>query len=227
VTGSTDQFPRTTATDRLSFLALAFAALFGILILVILRWFAELPPGDVVPFADFDRNEYVRTGADAKDGILKRTNGEVRRDGETTTLPASANGFWFYDGGTFNGAILSWLFDCGRREDCPKAVGYLDGLRPNGMKPWVPLRYAVVMESPGFYSKNVPASKRLRSNPWDVRAIKNGLVYERADRDHRQMVYYTIDLDRNRVFYHCESGGFPANEYRPDDYGESRVTKLK
>ncbi len=118
---------------------------------------------------------------------------------------ASATNLYFREGGTFNGTIIYWAFDCKNREQCFWAVG----VPGESLKPWVPSRYAVVMEGPGFYAKE------LQTDLWDVRGIKNGLVSEIVIRGHERMEYRAIDLDRNRVYFHFESGGFPDTVYRP------------
>jgi hypothetical protein len=74
------------------------------------------------------------------------------------------------------------------------------------------------MEGPAFYSRTEDSGKKISQNaPWDVRGITNGLVYERVDSQHQDMDYAAIDLDRHRIFYHDESGGFPPDEYQPND----------
>jgi hypothetical protein len=73
------------------------------------------------------------------------------------------------------------------------------------------------MEGVDFYASECRWSKKLDNDPRDVRRIQNGLVYERVFGDHRSMAYYANDFDRNRVYHHYESGGFPAAEYHPLD----------
>lgn len=165
--------------------------------------------------ATFDPNQSVHTGDEAKSRILKWAHSAVRLGEDGGSLPASARGFWLYDGGTFNGSITYWVFECDSREDCLKAVEYLGGLRRDEFKPWAPSRYAVVMEGLDFYSKEaISRAVPLRSSPWDVRAIEDGVAYEQVHED-RWLNYYAIDFDTNRVYYHHESGGFPTDLYRP------------
>ncbi|WP_406694884.1 hypothetical protein V5E97_27960 [Singulisphaera sp. Ch08] len=178
-------------------------------------------------FDEFDPNVNIHTGDDAKRLILQWAHSAVRLDPNQGGIPASATDFWLYDGGSFNGSITYWVFQCGSREDCLKAVEYLGGLRPDDLKPWEPSRYAVVMEGLDFYSKAATLNPRILGTPWDVRGIKNGLVYEQVQGDHRSMVYYAIDHDRNRVYYHYESGGFPRDEYRPEVHGGGAGLKPK
>jgi hypothetical protein len=164
---------------------------------------------------DTDQNENVYTADDAEERILQRARptagvGEIARG-----LPASAKDFWVFEGGSFGGCVDYWTFTCGSREDCLKAVEYLGNIRLSDLKDWKPSQYAVVMEGPGYYSRTLKTAKKLSSNPWDVRGIKNGLIYESVWGGHENMDYFAIDFDINRVFYHHESGGFPADEYDP------------
>lgn len=164
---------------------------------------------------EFDPNENVRTGEDARALILEWARGESRPGEPGGRIPESASDFWSYEGGNFGGSIIYWTFQCGDREDCLKAVERLGGLRPEELEPWGPSRYAVVMEGPDFYARPETTGKALLKHPWDVRGIEHGLKYERVQGDHRSMVYWAIDLDRNRLYYHYESGGFPADVYSP------------
>lgn len=157
-----------------------------------------------------DPNANVHTGEDARQRILQWT-GRGGRQGKDI-VPTSARDFWIYEGGNFNGSIIYWVFTCGSREDC---IATFDRLAGTG-DPWSPSRYAVVMEGPAFYSREVDGPLKLRANPWDVRGITNGLVFESVLGDHRSMTYYAADLDRNRFYYHYESGGFPPTEYKPE-----------
>lgn len=171
-------------------------------------------------------NENVHTGEDARARILQSHRRELSPGEKGNDMPASARDFWLYDGGTFNGSITYWIFRCDNRDDCLKAIRFLGNLPPEALEPWKPSRYAVVMEGPDFYWKE-QGGKNLRPHPWDVRGITNGLVHERVYGDHRSMVYYAIDLDRNRVYYHYESGGFPPDDYAPDGSHSSRKAKSK
>jgi hypothetical protein len=123
-------------------------------------------------------------------------------------LPHSANHFYLYDGGTFNGSIVYVSFDCANREDCWTAVEALGSPDHLKFKTWSQSHFAVVMDGPGFYHSE------LKDDPWDVRGIEDGVVYEETDADHRRMTYYAIDYNRKRVYYHRESGGFPADSYK-------------
>lgn len=154
---------------------------------------------------------HVHTGADAKDRILKWCDVGARYDRNyDLTLPESARNFYFDEGSTFNGSVVYWSFECDSREECLRAVGFLTGIPREELKPWKPSRYAVVMNGPGFYDE------KDRTELWDVRNTKNGLIYEYVQEPNQRMHYCGIDFDRKRVYYHYESGGFPPDEYKPD-----------
>ena len=148
--------------------------------------------------------------------ILERAERRTRPGEERPRIPASASSFWFYEDSWLSKSSTFWVFDCGSREDCLAAVERLGGLeiQRDKLSPWQPSRYAVIMEGPA--SKRVEPNKKLRGSPWDVRGIRNGLVYELVIRD-RDLYYYAIDLDRNRVYHLSEIGCFRGEEYRPID----------
>jgi len=142
------------------------------------------------------------TGTAARDRILQLTHKTA------SALPVSAKKFYAYDGGSFNGSMTYWAFDCDSRQDCLSALENLTGIQESELTHWVPSQYAVVMQGPSYYATE------LSSTDWKVASITKGLVYERVEGD-RQMYYYAVDLDRNRVYFHRESGGFPTDRYRP------------
>jgi hypothetical protein len=210
--------PATRRSSRsTSLLCLALGApLFLGVALIALRMrdaYSLTPALDALENADL--NENVHTGEDAKGRILQRARGASSGIENQDGLPASAKDFWVYGDGGFGGSTHYSMFTCGSRDDCLKAVEYLGGIEPAELKSWRPSRFAVVMEGPGYYSRAASTEKKLRTNPWDVRGIKNGLLYEFIQGDHELMIYYAIDLDRNLVYWHEESGGFRADEYDP------------
>ena len=151
----------------------------------------------------------VYSGENAKSRILQQSkiqNGDAKNE---DGLPNSARNFFYNEGGSFNGSIIYWSFDCGSREDCLKAFEYSSGLDRSKLAPFKHSQYAIVMEGPGFYNE------RLKTNLWNVSRIKNGVAYEMVQGGDRRMVYYAIDFDRNRIYHHYESGGFPAHKYVP------------
>lgn len=162
-----------------------------------------------------DPNQQVQTGETARREIYRwAAIGRGHQDQlPGSVFPKSAGNFWFYEGGSFSGSIIYGTFTCGTKEDCLKAVEWLGNLRASELGPWKPSRYAVVMEGLPYYFKDHKTIP-IKSNPWNVRTIKNGFVYEEVRGDHQNMVYYAIDTDKNRVYFHYESGGFPAEEYR-------------
>jgi hypothetical protein len=177
--------------------------------------------------APHDPNKEVLTGDAARAYFTRIVSGGIGPIQNGVGFPASAEDFWIYDGGTFNGSIRYGLFDCDGREDCFQAVEFLAGLRPDQFMPWAPSRYAVVMEGLDFYARGATNRIPLKSNPWDVRGIEDGVVFESADDEHRRMDYYAIDFARNRVYYHYESGGFPPDEYRPDGAVDNRPARAR
>lgn len=168
----------------------------------------------------YDPNQYVYTGRDARQHIVRQAKTAASLRVNADGFPASARNFWMFDGGSFNGSIRYWMFDCDNLEDCLKAIRYLGDIKAEELKPWEPSRYAVVMEGLDFYSRN-HRWKKLIANPWDVRGIKNGVVYERTSERssesnrYQRMVYFAIDFEKYRIYHHYESGGFPPDQYRP------------
>lgn len=55
---------------------------------------------------------------------------------------------------------------------------------------------------------------QFKTDLWDVSTIKHGIFFEEAQED-RNMSFWAIDLDRNRLYYHSEVGGFPADRDEP------------
>lgn len=163
-----------------------------------------LSPGPL--FAPIPTTGAITSGSDGSPTKCYWTGTNLRPK-EASPFPTSAKSFWCYDGGNVFGSIFYGTFECDNREDCLKAVEVLMGHPPDEMKPWVPSKYAVAMEGPGFYSTTA------KNSPWNVREIKNGLVSEYVQEPHERMEYYAIDFDRNRVYYHYDSGGFPADGY--------------
>lgn len=153
---------------------------------------------------------------DSYDPSTSRLTGEEARSrivqlgGRGAELPKSAAHFYCYDGGNVFGSIEYVSFECDSRDDCWAAVKSLGAPEPSEFKPWAASRYAVVMEGPGFYHESH------REDPWDVRGIRDGVVHEAVRGGNEWMDYYAIDFDRNRVYFHHESGGFRVDEYRPD-----------
>ena len=150
------------------------------------------------------------TGSDARSRIerLHGPNGKK--------LPDSASNFYLFDGGSFNGSITYVAFDCSNVDDCWEAIESFNGPGRADFRRWTPSQYAVVMQGPGFYHT------QLKGDPWSVRDIRNGMVYEKVTRDRdpkayypSRMEYFAIDLDKKRVYYHHECGGFPPDLTHP------------
>jgi hypothetical protein len=217
-----------TTPQIIAALAISAPFLAGSFVLVVFAAMSAVPLAfNQGAILDLDPNRDVSTGEAARLDIIQRAVGFAWRGKESEVLPASANNFWYYRNGTFNGSIVYWVFECGSKQDCLKAVERLDGPKPAAFKPWEPSRYAVVMEGVDFYARSCRWDKTLRDNPWNVRDIQDGVVYEEVIGDHRSMVYYAVDFKRNRVYHHFESGGFPADEYQPLDKRGPAVAKSR
>jgi hypothetical protein len=147
----------------------------------------------------------VYTGQDARNRIVGLVKLPSHSDKESP-LPQSATNYYLFDGGSFNGSITYWSFDCASHEDCWAAIASLGGPGRSEFHPWKPSRFAVVMNGPGFYQP------QLATPLWDVTTIQHGAVYEDVDGD-KCMDYYAIDYDTLRVYHHHESGGFPTTTY--------------
>jgi hypothetical protein len=95
------------------------------------------------------------------------------------------------------------------------------GLPRSKFTDWKQSQFAVVMKGPGYYSP------KWATPLWDVRTIRHGAVCEEVEwykdqdgsegkdtpRSASRLHFYAIDFDRRRVYYHYESGGFPAAKY--------------
>ena len=142
--------------------AVALPVLFGLLLLLsVQRGLIKSTP--LLP--ESDPNDNVHTGEDARLRILDLAQRTARRGADKPELPASASNFWLYEDGSFSGSGAYWMFHCGSREECLKAVESLGGLRRNDLSPWQPSRYAVIMHGPAFYSGNAEPSKKLPRQP--------------------------------------------------------------
>jgi hypothetical protein len=151
----------------------------------------------------YDAQQDTFSGEKARDRIARRT-------AKGRSLPDSARNFYIFDGGTFSGSITYLSFDCGTIEDCWAAVRSLDGPEKSEFVAWHPSKYAVVMNGPGFYWREIA------TDHWDVRTIRNGFVHEYVRGGNEWMEFWAIDSDTRRVYYHHESGGFPTKRYEGD-----------
>ena len=71
------------------------------------------------------------------------------------------------------------------------------------MKSWGHSVYLVVTDGPAHYRSHY------NTDLWDVNTIERGIFIEEAQ-EGRRFSFWAIDLDRNRLYYHYESGGFSA-----------------
>lgn len=141
-------------------------------------------------------NVYV--GEEAKARILHRV--AIGK----TDFAEVAKSFYFCESGSFNGSIVYYTIDFDEKDKCLDALEALSGMDRGKLASWKPSGYAVVMDGPLFYWKN------LENVPWDLWSVTKGLVYENVRGEHQVLDYYAVDLDRNRLYCHHESGGFPA-----------------
>ena len=82
--------------------------------------------------AKSDLNDCVHTGEDANGKILASAEREARPGADRPGMPESASNFWLYEDGWLSKTSTYWMFDCGSREECFKAVESLGGLRQKG-----------------------------------------------------------------------------------------------
>lgn len=130
--------------------------------------------------------------------------GQAARASIGEALPASASDFYVFDGGSFGGSIYYASFACASDDDCWAAVAALRGPDSKDFRPVIHSEYAVNIHGPSFYWPE------LETEHWKISTDANGASYESAQQD-RRMDFWAIDFDRKRVFFHHESGGFPAD----------------
>jgi len=150
-----------------------------------------LTAGCGVPGDDYDFQKNVFLGDAASERCHK-------------DIPASATDIYFYDGGNWNGSINYISFTCDTVEECWAAVAALGAPDREEFLPSIQSAFAVNIHGPSFYAAE------LETEYWHVPAATNGASFEKADGSER-MTFWAIDFDKNRVFYHYESGGFPAD----------------
>jgi hypothetical protein len=165
---------------------------------------------------EFDPNLQVRVGKEARKQLLFHSFHRPEPGSDRDMLPdATFGNFWAYEDGSWNRSIYYCVFECLSREQCLKAFELISGHGRDQLKQWQPPHYAVTIEGPDFYSSKGTTTKRLKSHPWKLSQIRNGLYYERAQDDQRFLEYYAIDLASNRIYFHQQIGGFPTTEYIP------------
>jgi hypothetical protein len=161
---------------RLLCLSLAVPPLLGIVLFTLKIRGADTTDwlDDPDPFGD------AYSGVDARLKIVEQAGAASSRGQKSVGLPASAKDFWFYYNGFLSKSSEYCKFTCGSRDDCLKAVEAVGGVSPADLKPWKLSKYVAVMEGTAYRFRGSPASPKLHGNPWDVRGIKNGVVYEHA-----------------------------------------------
>lgn len=144
----------------------------------------------------FEGKVAILAGPAARHVIFRNANlGSTNQ----SDLSLSARDFYYYDFSTALGSDEYWSFECDTVDHCWSALKQLGGPERNEFVPFQLSKYEVILLGPGVF----PAH---HTPKWDVREIKNGVVYEHAFQD-RTLTYYAIDFDRRRVYYHYESGG--------------------
>src|SRR5258708_1676357 len=76
--------------------------------------------------AEHDPLSDVYTGEQARERIV-RSSVQLNRRRDGGPLPASATNFYMFDGGSFNGTIEYWSFECGTLDDCWSALASVGG----------------------------------------------------------------------------------------------------
>ena len=136
-------------------------------------------------------DEYSGSAAVAQFSLCDRDN-----------LPTSITDSWVFDGGSFGGMIYYVSFECDSVDDCWKALTAFGAPEKSKFEKGRDTHYAANKYGPNFYWPEFKNPK------WNVATISDGMFYETA-RDDRDMDFWAIDLERNRVYFHHESGGFP------------------
>ncbi len=145
----------------------------------------------------------VHVGEEAKTLILQRA------DLTKADFVNVAKEYYLCESGNFNGSIVYYRIDFENFKGCLDAFEQLSGMDRGSLTPWRPSEFAVVMDGPRFYWEN------LGNAPWDLWSVTRGLVYENMRGEHQSLEYYALDLDKNRLYCHRESGGFPARVASP------------
>ena len=141
----------------------------------------------------FDPNEITYTGKDARPHLSL-----CDRD----QLPASISDLWVFENGTFGGMIYYVSFRCETVEDCWRAVRAFGAPEKSEFAKGIQSNFAVNRHGPSFYFRD------FQHPQWDISKIRKSVFYE-WNRDDRVMDFWAIDLQRLRVYFHHESGGFP------------------
>lgn len=143
--------------------------------------------------ADYKPEDDIYTGKDAKEHLW-----HCQKD----KLPDQLSDLWVFDGGSFGGSIYYVTFRCESIEDCWQAIAAFGAPGEALFVSGIQTQYAVNQHGPSFYWQH------LLHPEWQLNNITNAVSYETMlDRD--RMEFWAVDLDKMRVFYHRESGGFP------------------
>ena len=112
--------------------AVALPVLFGLLLLLSVQQ-GLIKSTPLLP--ESDPNDNVHTREDARLRILDLAQRTAWPGVDKPEMPPSASNFWLYEDGSFSGWGAYWMFHCGSREECLKAVEGLTGLRRNDLSP--------------------------------------------------------------------------------------------
>lgn len=172
------------ATNRILWL------LVGVLISVV-----GLSCGEV---EEYDASSNILTGEEALVALAESS----RFDDQEFVEKLSS--VWMYDGGSFNGSIYYVSFECETAEDCWQALSAFGAPERAEFKEGIQTRFAVNWNGPSYYHQE------LTHPQWNLQKVESGMSFERATGD-RSMEFWAVDFEKNRVFYHYESGGFPID----------------
>jgi hypothetical protein len=109
--------------------AVTLPVLFGLLLLV-LGQRGHIKSTPLLP--EFDPNESVHTGEDAKLRILDSAQRAARPGAVKPRMLASASNFWVYEDGSLSRSRTYWTINCGSYEECLRAVESLHVLEWGG-----------------------------------------------------------------------------------------------
>lgn len=109
-----------------------------------------------------------------------------------------------YDGGNWNGSTRYLVAELESVDASFELVDYLGGPKRSDFEPWRGSPLRIDHEGPAFYSAE------LRAFPWDIDSVVGGVGHRTTSGDNRRLTTFVVDLERTRVYYHYESGGFPT-----------------
>jgi hypothetical protein len=172
---------------------LALASCLGLLVIGGLAWRASRWVGQMDQAGAAD----LWHGDDAKRKIVEYKNMTNVSDAALVVVNDET---FVFDGGTFNGVILYWSFQCASIDDCWKCVLSGGNLQRSDFTQFEPLS-VVPLKGPQQYDA------RVSSSMWRLQDVKDGMHYKRQQED-RRILYIAIDYKTATVFGCYQSGGF-------------------